>query len=168
MMARRVADVFKVVVFTAGAHAALRAGGTLVGALFIPQKHMFKLHHARVGKQQRGVVTGDQRTAGYGGVALVFKIMQKGGAYFGALDTYCVGSLSRARVWRLTLALIVLLPLVQGSLTRLTHQHTGDTIAYWVGEAPGPGDQLLMFRTVLQRPLGARADEDAEQVLVKQ
>src|SRR5690625_3410050 len=99
MMARRVADVFKVVVFTAGAHAALRAGGTLVGALFIPHKYIFQLHHASVGKQQRGVVTGEQRTDGYGGVALVFKTMQTGVAYFCALHRYAVGSFSRTRVW---------------------------------------------------------------------
>ncbi len=56
MMASGVTDIFQIVVLAAGAHAALRRRGTGVAALVLSEKHVFKLHHARVGKQQGGII----------------------------------------------------------------------------------------------------------------
>ncbi len=50
MVARGVADVFQVVVLASGAHAALRGGGAVVGALVLAEEYVFKLHHACVGE----------------------------------------------------------------------------------------------------------------------
>ena len=69
VMAAGVADVFQVVMFAARAHAFLRSGGTRIVALFHAGKGVFELVHARVGKQQRGIVRRDQRRAAQHAVA---------------------------------------------------------------------------------------------------
>lgn len=56
MVAGGVAHVLEVVVLAAGAHAALRRRGALVGARFLAGEYVLELHHTRVGKEQRGVV----------------------------------------------------------------------------------------------------------------
>ena len=60
VVARRVADVFEVVMLAAGAHAALRRGGPLVGSRFFAGEYIFELHHARIGEEQCGVVARHQ------------------------------------------------------------------------------------------------------------
>ena len=70
MVTRRVAHVFQVIVFTTRTQASLHAGGTHVGALVQPQKHVFELHHARVGEHQRRVITRHQRARRHDGVPL--------------------------------------------------------------------------------------------------
>ena len=61
VVAAGVADVIEIVVLAAGADALLRGGGAGVIALFVAQKHIFKLVHPGVGEQQRGIVGGNQR-----------------------------------------------------------------------------------------------------------
>jgi hypothetical protein len=61
MMARRVADVFQVVVFTPSAHTLLGTRCSHILTLFPPEEHVLKLHHAGVGKQEGGVIFGDER-----------------------------------------------------------------------------------------------------------
>ena len=56
-----VADIFKIVVLAAGAHAALRARGAHVRAFLLPQEHVLELHHAGVGEQKRRVVHRHER-----------------------------------------------------------------------------------------------------------
>ena len=52
------AHIFEVVVLAAGADAFLRSGGAGVVALLGAKKEILELVHARVGKQQRGIVGG--------------------------------------------------------------------------------------------------------------
>ena len=82
MVARGVAYVFKVVVLAACTQARLHAGCAHIGALVCAQKHVFELHHAAVGKHQRGVVIGNQRAAGHYGVTFAGKKVQKALANF--------------------------------------------------------------------------------------
>jgi len=56
-MARGVSYVFQVVVFAAGAHAALRTGSTLIRSGFIAEEDILELNHARIGKQQGWIVS---------------------------------------------------------------------------------------------------------------
>ena len=90
MVARRITDVFQVVVLAAGAHAALRRGGTRVAAMVFADEHVLELHHARVGEQQRRIIARHQRTRGHAGVALRFKIGQEFLADFGCVHGFFV------------------------------------------------------------------------------
>ena len=56
MVARCIAYVLKVIVFTTCTHALLRGCRPAVIACFAPQEHVFELVHSRVGKQQGRVV----------------------------------------------------------------------------------------------------------------
>ncbi len=77
MVAAREADIFKVVVLAAGAHAFLLGGGARVVALLRAKKEVFELVHAGVGKQQRGVVGRHQRGGVHAAVPLGLKKAQK-------------------------------------------------------------------------------------------
>ncbi len=81
VMAPRKAHIFKVVVLAAGAYALLRSGGARVVALLRAEKKVFELVHARVGKQQRGVVGRHQRRGVHPAVPLRLKKAQKQLAY---------------------------------------------------------------------------------------
>jgi hypothetical protein len=59
VVAAGAADVLEVVVLAAGADAFLRRGGAGVVALLLAKEDVLELVHARVGKQQRGVVGGN-------------------------------------------------------------------------------------------------------------
>ena len=59
-MAARVADVIQIVMLSARAHALLRGSGSLILACFESRKNILELVHARVGEQQRGIVSGHQ------------------------------------------------------------------------------------------------------------
>ena len=69
VMACGIADVFQIVVLAAGAHAFLRAGGAGVGSLVEAEEYVLELVHARIGKQQGGVVARHQAAGGHNGVA---------------------------------------------------------------------------------------------------
>ena len=75
------ADVFQIVVLAAGAHALLRSGGTVVVTPLHAKKYIFELVHARVGKQQCGVVRRNQRGGVDATVPLRGKKTQKGFPY---------------------------------------------------------------------------------------
>ena len=60
VVAGGIAHIFQIIVFAACAHAFLRGGGAGVGAFVKAQEYVFKLVHARVGEQERGVVVGDE------------------------------------------------------------------------------------------------------------
>ena len=77
MMAIGKAHIFKIVVLAAGADALLRGGGARVVALFGAEKDVLELVHARVGKQQGGVVGGNQRGAMHLAVALLDEKVQE-------------------------------------------------------------------------------------------
>ena len=80
---RRVADVLKVVVFAACAHAALRCDGADVVALFIAEKHVLELVHARIGEQQRWIVVRHQRRRCEVGMPLRLKKLDERLSNFG-------------------------------------------------------------------------------------
>ena len=58
MVAGRVTNVFQIVMLAACPHATLTGGGAAKTQLFAPQKHILKLHHPGIGKQQGRVITG--------------------------------------------------------------------------------------------------------------
>ena len=53
--------LFHVVAFAAGAHAFLGGAGAKVVALLAAKKNILELVHSRVGKQQRRIVSGNER-----------------------------------------------------------------------------------------------------------
>ena len=61
VVTRRVAHVFKVVVLPASADTLLGGHGAVVGALFLTQKDVLELNHARVREHEGRVIAGDQR-----------------------------------------------------------------------------------------------------------
>ena len=65
-----VAHIVEVIVLAAGAHAFLRGGRAAVGALFHAGKGVLELHHAGIGKHQRGVIARHQRRGRHHLVAL--------------------------------------------------------------------------------------------------
>ena len=77
VMAARIADVLQVVMFAAGAHAFLRAGGARVVALLEAEESVLELVHPRVGEQQSGIVGGNQRRAAHHAVAARGKEIEK-------------------------------------------------------------------------------------------
>ena len=77
VVARRVTDVFEIVVLAAGAHAALRSGGAFVVALLVAEEEVLELHHAGVGEEQRWIIARHQRTGGDDGVALALEIVEE-------------------------------------------------------------------------------------------
>ncbi len=76
-MARGVADVVEVVVFTAGAHALLRGHRTLVVAMLLTGENVLELHHAGVGEHQRRVVARHERRRGDDLVTVLGKVVQE-------------------------------------------------------------------------------------------
>ena len=78
MVTCRIADVFQVVMFTASAYTTLRAGSARIAALVLTKKHIFKLHHARIGR----VIARHQGATGFNFMPLAFEVRQKGRAYF--------------------------------------------------------------------------------------
>ena len=75
-----VAHVFEIVVFAAGAHAALAGGGAHVVALVAAQEAVLELHHAGVGEQQRRVVARDEAGGCDHGVATLAEKFEEGTA----------------------------------------------------------------------------------------
>ena len=78
-----VADVLEVVVFAAGAHAALAGDGAQIVALLLAEKHVLELHHAGIGKQQRRVIGRHERTRGHDHMTLFAEELQEGAAHVG-------------------------------------------------------------------------------------
>ena len=56
VVARGITHILEIVVLAASSHTFLRGDGPLIRALLEPQKRLFELIHARIGKQQRGVI----------------------------------------------------------------------------------------------------------------
>ena len=80
VVAARVAHIFQVVKFAACADALLGRGGARVVAALQAEKYFFKLIHARVVEQQRGVVCGYQRRAAYDAMPLPGEELKELGA----------------------------------------------------------------------------------------
>ncbi len=76
-MARGVADIVEVVVLAAGAHAFLRGGGALVGALLEARKRVLELHHAGIGEHQGRVVARHERRGGDDLMTVRLEVIQK-------------------------------------------------------------------------------------------
>ena len=72
-----ITDVIQIVMLAARPHTPLGGDCPVVGSFFLPEEHILKLHHARVGKQQRRIVMGYQRTAWDDFVPICSKIFQK-------------------------------------------------------------------------------------------
>jgi len=83
VMARRIADVLEIVMLTTGAHAALRGGRARIISPVLAKKDVLELHHARVGEEQRRVVTRHERTRGDDSVATALKEIEEGAAHIG-------------------------------------------------------------------------------------
>ena len=77
MMACGIANVFEIVVLAASAYAALRRRCPAVAAFIVTEKHVFELHHAGVGKQQRRIIAWHQRRARNDLVVIVAKKLQE-------------------------------------------------------------------------------------------
>ena len=73
-----IANIVEVVVLAARPHTLLRGRRSRIRTAFLPRKHVLKLNHATIRKQQRGVVAGNQRTTGDDRVAIAPKIIEKG------------------------------------------------------------------------------------------
>ena len=77
VMPRGVADIVEVVVLAAGAHAFLRSGGALVGALLDTGEDVLELHHAGIGEHQGRVVARHERRRRHDLVAVLRKEIQE-------------------------------------------------------------------------------------------
>src|SRR5438105_2977685 len=95
MVAIGEADILKIVVLAAGAHAFLGGGGASVVAFLQAKKYVFELIHAGVGEQQRGVVGGDQRRAVHAAMFLALKVAQE---HLADLRTSHVGSCNQQQI----------------------------------------------------------------------
>jgi len=82
MVARTGADIFKIVVLTRHPHALLAGGSALIRPLFQTQEDIFKLHHARICKEQGWVVRRHQVAAVHNFMAEFVKIFKPELAYF--------------------------------------------------------------------------------------
>ena len=85
VMARRVPDLFEVVVLASGAHAFLRRGSSpiSIGGLLHAEKDLFELDHPCVRKEQGGIIGRNERGARADGVAILLEVGQESGADFG-------------------------------------------------------------------------------------
>ena len=77
MMARSMADVFQIIMLAGNAHAFLRRTGPFIAGILQAQKGLFKLHHARIGKKQGGIIGGNERTAAHPRMTVLFKIIKE-------------------------------------------------------------------------------------------
>ena len=75
-----VTDVLEIVVLTPGPHAALAGDRALIAPLLPPREHVLELHHARVSKQQGGVVPGHEGAARHDLMAVLLKELKEGAA----------------------------------------------------------------------------------------
>ncbi len=82
MVARRVADIFEIVVLAARAEAALHRGCANVRPLLDAEKHVLELDHPGIREEQRRVVRGDERRRRHDRVAVLLEILEKPAAYF--------------------------------------------------------------------------------------
>ena len=94
-----VADVLQVIVLAAGPHAALGAGGAVVGALVPAEKDVLELDHAGVGEQQGRVVGRHQGTAGHHLVTVGGKVIEETGSQLGTAlhDMKLIGCSTHSR-----------------------------------------------------------------------
>ena len=68
-MARRSTDLLKVVVLPRHAETALIVNGARIRACLGAAKELLELHHSRVGEEERGVASGEERGARHFGVS---------------------------------------------------------------------------------------------------
>jgi hypothetical protein len=83
VVARRVADVFQVVVLAAGAHAALHRGRARVRARVGAEEDVLELHHAAVRQQHGRIITRHQGAGPNDRVAFGFEEFEEFVANFG-------------------------------------------------------------------------------------
>ena len=76
-MTSRAAHVFQIVVLARNAQTLLRRRGAREISFFLSCENIFKWHHARVGKVERGVVDGDETRAFDGGVIFGNEVGEK-------------------------------------------------------------------------------------------
>jgi len=77
VVTRGIADVFQIVVLAAGTNALLAGGGAGVSALVKTEEHILELVHARIGEQNRRVVSRDQRGRGHDLVTFLSKEVEE-------------------------------------------------------------------------------------------
>ena len=111
VMALGEADIFQVVVLSAGADAFLRGGGAFVIALLEAEEDVLELVHPGVGEKQGGIAVRNERGAAHDAVAAFLEEFQEGGADFVAghvslrlrkiktLSQRCEGSPIELRNW---------------------------------------------------------------------
>ena len=68
-----IANVIKVVMLAPCPHAFLAGGGAGIIAVFQPRKHVFELHHARIGEHQARVIPWHQGRAFHRFVAVFYE-----------------------------------------------------------------------------------------------
>ena len=86
VMAIGEADVFEVVMFSAGANAFLAGRRGFVITLLEAEENVLELIHPGVGEKQSGIVGGDERRATHDAVTALFEKFQKCFADFVALS----------------------------------------------------------------------------------
>ena len=77
MVSGGVAHVLEIIMFTPSTNTFLCRDCTQVRPLLEPQKSLLELIHSGVGKQERGVVGGNQRTGLHTRVALRLKVAEE-------------------------------------------------------------------------------------------
>src|SRR5262249_26175831 len=79
-MPRRVTDVLQIVVFATRSYYALARCRANVVPLVLAEEHVLELHHAGIGEQQSGVVTGDERARRHDRMAVLTEKLEEGAA----------------------------------------------------------------------------------------
>ena len=102
VVARRIADVIKIVVLAAGADAFLRRCGARNGARLLTGEDVLELHHAGVGKHQRRIVARHERRRRHDLVRISAEVVEERGANFADASHVVLSNLSRRcpfRTW---------------------------------------------------------------------
>ena len=85
VVARRIADIFQIVVLSARAHAALRGRRAHVWPLVDAEEHVLELHHPGIGEEQRRIVGRNERRARHVRVPLRHEVINEPAADCGDL-----------------------------------------------------------------------------------
>src|SRR5918999_3390861 len=92
VVTRGMADLFQVVVLSAGANAFLRGRRSATERRFLEtEEHLLELHHAGVREQQRRIIARHERGARANSVTLMAEIVQEAGANIGGTHGRNIG-----------------------------------------------------------------------------
>ncbi len=75
-------DIFQVIMFASRPDTTLGSSGPNIIPLLFSNKHLFKLNHTGVGKQEGGVIMGNKGRRFNNSMPLVGKKIEESGSYF--------------------------------------------------------------------------------------